>query len=152
MVVCVGPPHTHMRSMLYIVYNRYITYRINNIMRFVCDWGERWRRRFWGLFNCRRKGGEEEKLMETKHEGAGSEWDDLCWECIAESMAETRVDSVVETRTETRAGRNELFRCARCEMETDMFVNEPWWRRVAVEERSSLQSPLPSPSPLILEV
>ena len=80
--------------------------------------------------------------METKHEGAGSEWDDLCWECIAESMA--------ETRTGTRVGRNELFRCARCEMETDMFVNEPWWRRVAVEERSSLQSPLPSP--LILEV
>ena len=86
--------------------------------------------------------------METKHEGAGSEWDDLCWECIAESMAESRT----ETRTETRVGRNELFRCARCEMETDMFVNEPWWRRVAVEERSSLQSPLPSPSPLILEV
>ena len=88
--------------------------------------------------------------METKHEGTGSEWDDLCWESMAESMAETRVDSVVDTRTGTRVGRNELFRCARCEMETDMFVNEPWWRRVAVEERSSLQSPLPSP--LILEV
>ena len=132
MVVCVGPPHTHMRGLLYIVYNRYITYRINNIMSFICDWGERWRRRFWGLFDCSRKGGDEKKLMETRHDGTGSEWDDLCWKCRAESRAE----------------RNELFRCARCEMDTDMFINDPWWRRVAVEERSSLQSPLP----LILEV
>ena len=46
-------------------------------------------------------------------------------------------------------GRNELLGVLG-EMETDMFVNESWWRRVAVEERSSLQSPLPSP--LILEV
>jgi len=129
-----------MRGLLYIVYNRYITYRINNIMSFICDWGERWRRRFLGLFKCRRNGGDEEKLMETRYDGTGSEWDDLCWECMAES------------RTETRAGRNEMFRCARCEMETDMFVNEPWWRRVAVEERSSLQSPLPSPPTLILEM
>ncbi len=112
-------------------------------MSFICYWGQRLR----GLFNFRSKRGDEEKLIEKNDDdGSVSEWDDLCWECIAEKMTETGGLGVVER------GRNELFRCARCDMETDVFVNDSWWRQVAVEERSSLQSPLPVIVPVIVPV